>query len=135
MKFEQIKGKLGFGCMRLPMNGTEVDLVEFEKMVDEFINAGFNYFDTAHVYIDGKSELAMKEALVKRYPREAYLIIVEIIFNISKYHIHINLIIFKIFLCLTIFENSNIETISTYTSTFMNIPTHYLFLFWSHWLC
>ncbi len=74
MKFEQIKGKLGFGCMRLPMNGTEVDLVEFEKMVDEFINAGFNYFDTAHVYIDGKSELALKEALVKRYPREAYLI-------------------------------------------------------------
>ena len=74
MKFEQIKGKLGFGCMRLPMNGTEVDLVEFEKMVDEFISAGFNYFDTARGYLGGKSEKALKECLTSRYPRDAYIL-------------------------------------------------------------
>lgn len=69
--------KLGFGCMRLPMkNGvdgnSEVDYDEFKKMVDKFIKEDFNYFDTAHGYIDGKSEIAIKECLVKRYPREAY---------------------------------------------------------------
>ena len=46
--------KLGFGCMRLPMNGEEVDLVEFSKMVDVFMERGFTYFDTAKVYIQGK---------------------------------------------------------------------------------
>ena len=66
--------KLGFGCMRLPMNGEEVDLVELSKMVDVFMERGFTYFDTAKVYIQGKSELAIKECLVKRYPRESYII-------------------------------------------------------------
>ena len=66
--------KLGFGCMRLPMNGEEVDLVEFSKMVDAYLEEGFIYFDTAKVYIQGKSELAMKECLVKRHPRNSYII-------------------------------------------------------------
>ena len=66
--------KLGFGCMRLPMNGEEVDLVEFSKMVDAYLEEGFIYFDTAKVYIQGKSELAMKECLVKRHPRSSYII-------------------------------------------------------------
>ena len=26
--------KLGFGCMRLPMKGSEVDYEEFNKMID-----------------------------------------------------------------------------------------------------
>ena len=65
--------KLGFGCMRLPLleNG-EVDQPQFNAMIDAYMSAGFNYFDTAHVYISGKSELAMREGLVKRYPRESY---------------------------------------------------------------
>lgn len=66
--------KLGFGCMRLPMKENEVDLNEFSKMIDEFIKQGFTYFDTAKVYIQGKSELAIKECLVKRYPRDSYII-------------------------------------------------------------
>ena len=66
--------KLGFGCMRLPMNNEEVDYVEFSKMIDVYMQEGFNYFDTARVYIQGKSELAMKECLVKRYPRESFFI-------------------------------------------------------------
>ena len=70
--------KLGFGCMRLPMkNGSmdgEVDYEEFNKMIDKFFEAGFNYFDTAHGYIGGKSEIALRECLVKRYPRDSYIL-------------------------------------------------------------
>ena len=69
---EKIKKNLGFGFMRLPMQGEEVDLAQTQQMVDAFLAAGFNYFDTAHGYIGGKSELALKECLTSRYPREAY---------------------------------------------------------------
>ncbi len=72
--FKEVNKKLGFGCMRLPMNGSEVNIEEFKKMVDHFIANGFNYFDTAHPYIEGKSELAIKECLTKRYPRASYLL-------------------------------------------------------------
>jgi len=66
--------KFGFGCMRLPMNNGEVDCEELNKMIDLFMQEGFNYFDTAHGYINGKSETALKECLVKRYPREKYIL-------------------------------------------------------------
>ncbi len=72
--FPQIKTFFGFGCMRLPMIGSEVDIEQFKEMTDYFIENGFNYFDTAHGYIDGKSELAIKEALTKRYSRDKYLL-------------------------------------------------------------
>ena len=72
--FEEIKGNFGFGMMRLPMNGEEVDYEHTCKMVDSFLAHGFNYFDTAHGYISGKSEIALRECLTKRYPRESYLI-------------------------------------------------------------
>ena len=62
----------GFGCMRLPMIGEEVDLKEFSMMIESFFTAGFNYFDTAHGYIEGKSEQAIKECLTSKYPRDAY---------------------------------------------------------------
>ncbi len=62
----------GFGCMRLPMKAGEVDTAQFTKMVDRFIAAGFTYFDTAHGYLSGKSETALRECLTSRYPREAY---------------------------------------------------------------
>ena len=60
--------------MRLPMKGDEVDVEEFTKMVDTFIENGFNYFDTAHGYVDEKSETALRECLTSRYPREAYIL-------------------------------------------------------------
>ena len=66
--------KLGFGCMRLPMKGDEVDYDEFNKMIDYYMEQGFNYFDTAHGYIGGKSEIAVRECLAKRYPRESYVL-------------------------------------------------------------
>lgn len=64
--------KLGFGFMRLPMNGDKYDLDQTIKMVDEYMAKGFTYFDTAYVYIGGTSEVAIKEAVVERYPRESF---------------------------------------------------------------
>ena len=71
-QMDKVKKNFGFGCMRLPMNGDQVDIAETTRMVDEFLAQGFNYFDTAHGYIGGKSDLALKECLTSRYPREAY---------------------------------------------------------------
>jgi len=70
--FKSFDKKLGFGCMRLPMQGEEVDINQFKDMVDLFLKEGFRYFDTAHGYLRGKSETAIKEALTSRYPRQAY---------------------------------------------------------------
>ncbi|MFU0827327.1 MAG: Oxidoreductase [Lachnoclostridium sp.] len=69
-----VKKKFGFGCMRLPMKGDEVDIEQVRKMVDIFMENGFNYFDTAHGYIEGKSEKALKTCLTDRYPREKYVL-------------------------------------------------------------
>ena len=68
---ESIK-KLGFGLMRLPMLGEEIDIEQVKKMADTFMSKGFTYFDTAYVYIGGKSEVALKEAVVDRYPRDSF---------------------------------------------------------------
>ncbi|MBR1581933.1 MAG: aldo/keto reductase [Bacilli bacterium] len=72
--FELNEQKFGFGCMRLPLIEKEVDIEQFKKMVDLFIEKGFIYFDTAHGYLGGRSELALKEALTSRYPRDKYLL-------------------------------------------------------------
>ncbi len=74
MPDNKIKGMLGFGCMRLKMIDNEVDKEEFCRMTDAFINAGFNYFDTAHGYIDGKSETAIRDCLSSRYKREDFVL-------------------------------------------------------------
>ncbi len=71
--FGESTPKLGFGLMRLPKNGMEkIDIEQTKKMVDLFMEAGLNYFDTAYVYDGGDSECAAKAALVDRYPRESY---------------------------------------------------------------
>lgn len=68
--------KLGFGFMRLPLldsNDTEtIDLELVSRMVDVFLERGFTYFDTAYVYHNLKSECAIREALVKRHPRDSF---------------------------------------------------------------
>lgn len=66
---ENIK-KLGFGLMRLPQKDKEIDVEQTKKMVDLFMEAGFTYFDTAWAYAG--SEDAIRQALVKRYPRDRY---------------------------------------------------------------
>ena len=60
--------------MRLPMQGEDVDTEQTKQMVDTFLAQGFNYFDTAHGYIQGKSELALKECLTSRHNREEYIL-------------------------------------------------------------
>lgn len=72
--FSSFEKNFGFGFMRLPMIGDEVDIPQTKQMVDAFLNAGFCYFDTAHGYISGKSELAIRECLSSRYPRDRYIL-------------------------------------------------------------
>ncbi len=71
---DKIKKNFGFGCMRLPMTDGEVDKEQTCKMVDAFLENGFNYFDTAHGYLGGKSETALRDCLTSRYPRDAYIL-------------------------------------------------------------
>ncbi len=69
--------KLGFGLMRLPLingNFSQIDKKQLCEMIDVFIENGFQYFDTAWFYHDGQSEIAVKECLVNRYPRSAFVL-------------------------------------------------------------
>ena len=73
--FPEIHGNFGFGCMRLPMlDGNTVDLEQVCRMTDAFIGAGFNYFDTAHGYINGLSETSIAECVAKRYDRSRFVL-------------------------------------------------------------
>lgn len=64
--------KLGFGLMRLPETDGRIDLPHVRRMVDAYMEKGFHYFDTAYVYHGGNSERVIKDALVSRYPRDAF---------------------------------------------------------------
>ena len=81
---DNIKKNFGLGCMRLPMNGESVNLEETGRMVDAFLEAGFNYFDTAHGYLQGESEKALKACLTSRYPREDYVLTNKLTANFFK---------------------------------------------------
>ena len=75
---EIIMTKLGMGMMRLPLvdenDQTSIDMEQVNKMVDLYMDAGFNCFDTAFVYHEGVGEAAFRESVVKRYPRESFKI-------------------------------------------------------------
>ena len=73
-EFKEIKKHLAFGLMRLPMKDDKIDNEQVCKMVDLFIDSGFNYFDTAHGYHDGLSEVAVKECLSSRHERSEYIL-------------------------------------------------------------
>lgn len=64
--------RLGFGLMRLPEADGKIDIDTVCKMVDKYMEAGLNYFDTAYVYHGGNSESAAKKAVVERYPRDSF---------------------------------------------------------------
>lgn len=70
--------KLGFGLMRLPLldpeDTTKIDHEAVCAMVDAFLSAGFTYFDTAAPYHNKHSEIAFRECVAKRYPRDAYTV-------------------------------------------------------------
>ena len=72
--FSEIHGNFGFGCMRLPMKDGRVDYDEFCRMADAFIASGLNYFDTAHGYIGGQSETAIRDCVAKRHDRSEFLL-------------------------------------------------------------
>ena len=61
---------LGFGCMRLPtLDGKSgnIDQEKVTEMIRMAIEAGVNYFDTAYVYHDQMSEIALGKALQDGY--------------------------------------------------------------------
>ena len=66
--------KLGFGLMRLPEKNGRIDIETVCEMADRYLEAGFNYFDTAYVYHGGNSEKIIKEVLVDRHPREEFTV-------------------------------------------------------------
>ena len=70
--------KLGFGTMRLPLipggKQTDIDFEQVKQMFDYFLEKGFTYVDTAYMYHDYTSEMAVRECLVKRHPRESFLL-------------------------------------------------------------
>lgn len=72
------KSKFGFGCMRLPQSDANdprsIDQELFNEMVDIYMEKGFNYFDTSYAYHNGASEVAIRKAVVERYPRESFKI-------------------------------------------------------------
>ena len=72
--FPEVHGNFGFGCMRLPMQNEKADYDAFSKMTDAFIDAGFNYFDTAHGYLGGLSEIAIGDCVASRYSRDRFLL-------------------------------------------------------------
>ncbi len=69
---------LGFGCMRLPLLDPEdqstIDYDTFSAMVDLFLEQGGTYFDTAYMYHSHRSEIAVRECLVKRHPRHSFTV-------------------------------------------------------------
>ena len=73
---------LGFGLMRLPKVGEEIDVAQTSRMVDAFLAAGFTYFDTAYVYPG--SEEATRKALVERHPRDSYTLATKLNARVAK---------------------------------------------------
>ena len=72
------KSKFGFGCMRLPLmdenDPSSINQELFNEMVDIYMEKGFNFFDTSYAYHNGTSEMAIRKAVVERYPRDSFLI-------------------------------------------------------------
>ena len=68
-----MRKELALGMMRLPVGADKkIDYVQINRLVDYFLEHGFRKFDTAEVYHDTQSEIAVRECIVKRYPRESF---------------------------------------------------------------
>ena len=63
--------RLGYGGMRFPKNGDEVDVKEAVKLLRKAYDMGVNYFDTAVVYHKGESEKIFGKAF-EIYDRSSY---------------------------------------------------------------
>ena len=66
---------LGYGCMRLPRGSDgKIDRALANRLWSRYLEAGGNYFDTAYMYHDGESEVALGEFLSSR-PRSSYFLV------------------------------------------------------------
>ena len=79
----------GFGFMRLPQldenDESSVDIELVKKMVDKYMESSFNYFDLGFDYHEGMCEVAFKEDVVERFPRESYVVADKLpIYNMPK---------------------------------------------------
>ncbi len=64
--------RLGYGCMRFPVDGEgHIDFQETERLFARAIEGGVTYFDTAWPYHNGESEVVVGEIL-SRYPRDRF---------------------------------------------------------------
>ena len=64
--------KLGFGFLRLPKTGRELDWQTICSMADEFLDGGGVFFDTCYTYLDGLSEAAIRKCVVERKCRDSF---------------------------------------------------------------
>lgn len=81
MRYKEFKdgvqlSRLGMGTMRLPIldnDNAKIDYEKVAKLVDDCMEQGVNYYDTAYIYHGGKSEEFLGKALAK-YPRESFYV-------------------------------------------------------------
>ena len=71
---EMLLSPLGFGVMRLEQNPDGTFPPGVHRLLAEAYERGINYFDTAYLYLGGRSEELIRDALVARYPRESFYI-------------------------------------------------------------
>jgi len=58
--------RLGFGCMRFPMEGGHVKKEETIRMLHYAMDLGINYFDSAVMYCNNESEIILGKAIKGR---------------------------------------------------------------------
>lgn len=58
---------LGYGCMRYPRKDGKIDEERTERQIIQAIDRGVNYFDTAYIYHNGRSESILGNILSKGY--------------------------------------------------------------------
>ena len=81
MRYKEFKdgiylSRLGMGTMRLPIldeDNAKIDYTKATKLIDDCMEQGVNYYDTAYIYHGGKSEEFLGKALAK-YPRESFYV-------------------------------------------------------------
>lgn len=65
---------LGYGLMRMPVKGNNLDEMACEALIDEYMKGNFCYFDTHPNYLHGQSHNIIKRYIVEKYERNRYLI-------------------------------------------------------------
>jgi predicted aldo/keto reductase-like oxidoreductase len=73
-KLDMELSPLGFGVMRLPQNADGGFQPEIHSLLEAALEKGINYFDTAYIYLGGHSEELVRDALVRKHPRNSFYI-------------------------------------------------------------